>query len=312
MDQITDNTTAPTSMYSSQLRSELLQGDWEGLSKTSREWLEAESGQPLATFFVNMACLFVNPPSMIRNKQYLVKVKDKDWKAVLDWFTAFSSGAEIHNPYYQALNFIIAPNNKKKVAIETALQEHPNNGELLFFQALALRDHVRSIEKLKQAVEDKPQFAAAYYMIGIYSLELGEVQAAETNLKVATEIAPDFLEAHYQLGNLYSVYIPDASDQAKVHFEKVIELDPDGEAGKDAKKVLETNSAPQFGQRVAGTRGRRAGMSIFTILGISLMAVWIFAYPISSYFKIPNPAVVGVLAGMFVFVGLYSVNNRKR
>ena len=37
-------------------------------------------------------------------------------------------------------------------------------------------------------------------------------------------------------------------------------------------------------------------MSIFTILGISLLALWLFAFPISSLFKIPNPAIVGVIA----------------
>ena len=45
------------------------------------------------------------------------------------------------------------------------------------------------------------------------------------------EQAPDFLEAHYQLGSLYSLYIPEVSEKAEQHFQKVIELDPQGGAG---------------------------------------------------------------------------------
>jgi tetratricopeptide (TPR) repeat protein len=312
VDQMTNINSGQTSLYNSQIRAELLQGDWDGIFKSSTEWLEAEPGQPVATFFQNMACLFVNPPSMIRNKRYLSAVKDKDWKVVLGWFGEFQPESDRHNPYFQALNFIIVPQSKKKAAIETAIQEHPNNAELLFFQALAMRDHNRSIEKLSHALEDKPEFAAAQYMIGIYSLELNQVQEAEIHLKKAVEIAPDFLEAHYQLGNLYSLYIPDAQEQAKVHLEKVVELDPEGEAGKDAQKVLEKNTPPQYGQRIASASGRRGGMSLFTILGITLFAIWLFAFPLSSMFKVKNPLVVGVTAGLFVFIGLYSVSNRKR
>lgn len=312
MDQMTNTNSAQTSQFSSQIRTEMLQGDWDGLYRSSTEWLETEPGQPVATFFQNMACLFVNPPSMIRNKRYLTSVKDKDWKAVLSWFGSLQTEAEKHNPYYQALDFIIAPQSKKKGAIETAIQEHPDNAELLFFQALAMRDHIISIDKLQHALEDKPEFAAANYMIGIYSLEMNQIQDAEHYLNKASEIATDFLEAHYQLGNLYTLYVPESSEKAKMHFEKVIELDPEGEAGKDATKVLEKNTVPQYGQRIAKATGRRSSMSMFTIVGISLLAVWLFAFPISSVFKIPNPLVVGVIAGMFVFIGLYSANNRRR
>ena len=311
MDQMNSTSSSQNSFYSSQIRSELLEGDWESIFKTTTEWLEVEPAQPVATFFQNMACLFVNPPSMIRNKRYLSAVKDKDWKAVLNWFSQFRGETERHNPYYQALDFVIQPQSKKVKTIETALAEHPDNAELLFFQALAMRDHNQSIVKLKQALTEKPEFAAALYMIGIYSLELNQVQEAESNLKQATGIAPDFLEAHYQLGNLYALYIPDSSELVKTHFEKVIALDPEGEAGKDAQKVLEKNTPPQYGQRIAGAGGRRGSMSIFTILGISLLALWLFAFPISSLFKIPNPAVVGVIAGMFVFLGLYSANRKR-
>ena len=123
---------------------------------------------------------------------------------------------------------------------------------------------------------------------------------------------PDFLEAHYQLGSLYSLYIPNSSEQSTMHFQKVIELDPEGGAGKDAKKVLESKVQPQFGQRVSGsTGGRRGGMSILTILGISLLTVVLFSGPIASLFKITNPT-VGILAGVFVFIGLYSAWGRKR
>ncbi len=295
-----------------QIRNELIRGDWEGLYKTASEWLEREPDQPVATFIQNMACVYTNPPSMIRNKRYLQTVNNKDWKAVVSWFKDFRTEADSHNPYIQALNFIIEPQSKKKANIEGALRENPKNSELLFLQAISMQDRTTSIEKLKLAVENKPSFAAAYYLLGIFSLELNQVQTAETYLKQAADLAPDFLEAHYQLGSLYSMYMPDAKDQATLHLEKVIELDPEGGAGRDAKKVLETGSQPQYGQRAGGgATGKRGGISTLVIVLISLMTTLLFSGPIASLLKITSP-LIGILAGVLVFVGLYSVWGRKR
>lgn len=300
------------SRYNPQLRSDLIRGDWEGLYRTASEWLQVEPAQPVATFITNLACLFINPPAIIRNKHYLETVGNKDWKEVLNWFKNFQSEQDRHNPYYQAIDFILQPPSKKKQSIETALEENPKNAELLFFQAISLQVRSLSIEKLSLAVENKPAFAAAYYLLGIFSLQVNQIETAEGYLKQAVELAPDFLEAHYQLGSMYTLYIPEASQLAKVHFQKVIELDPDGGAGKDALKVLENHTQPQYGQRVGGReRGRRGGMSIFTILGISLLTVVLVSGPIASMFKINSP-VVGMIAGLFVFIGLYSAWGRKR
>jgi tetratricopeptide (TPR) repeat protein len=220
--------------------------------------------------------------------------------------------ADQHNPNFQAIEFILQPAAKKKAVIETALQEHPNHAELLFLQAVSLRNHNVSNEKLKLALESKPQFPAALYLLGIFSLELNQVEDAERYLKQAVEMAPGFLEAHYQLGSLYTMYIPNATDLAREHFEKVIALDPEGGAGKDAANVLEGKSQPQYGQRVAGASGqRRSGMSILTIIGISLLTVALFSGPIANLLHITNPT-IGIVAGLFVFIGLYSRFGRRK
>ncbi len=305
-------TSVKNDTYNFQLRDDLARGDWEGLYRTTTEWLDREPGQPVATFIQNMACVYTNPPSMIRNKRYLQTVNNKDWKVVVSWFKGFQSEADSHNPYFQALNFIIEPQSKKKTSIEGALQENPKNSELLFLQAISMQDHNASIEKLKLAVENKPSFAAAYYLLGIFSLELNQVQTAESYLKQAADLAPDFLEAHYQLGSLYSMYMPDAKEQANQHLEKVVELDPDGGAGRDAKKVLETGSQPQYGQRAGGgATGKKGGISTLVIVLISLMTTLLFSGPIASLLKITSP-LIGILAGVLVFIGLYSVWGRKR
>lgn len=259
----------------------------------------------------NMACLFINPPTIMQNKRYLDKVSNKDWKAVLEWFKEFQNESERHNPYFQALDFIIQPPSKKKASIETALQDHPNNAELLFLRSLSIRDRNASIEQLKLAVKNKPEFPSALYLLGIFSLQMNQVQVAEGYLKQAVELAPDFMEAHYQLGSLYTLYVPDSTEQAAFHFRKVIALDPVGGAGQDAKKVLEEKTQPQYGQRVAGaTSGRRGGMGLLTIVGISLLTVILFSGPVASFLKITNP-LIGIIAGLFVFIGLYSAWGRK-
>ncbi len=311
MEQISNSSTL-TSHYTVHMRDDLVRGDWAGLHRSASEWLQAEPDQPIATFVQNMACLFINPPAIIKNKRYLETVRTKDWKAVLSWFKDFQSEADRHNPYFQALDFILQPAPKKVTMIESALQDNPSNPELLFLQAISLRDRKESIEKLKLAVENKPEFPAALYLLGIFSVQMNQVAVAEGYLKQAVEQAPNFLEAHYQLGSLYSLYLPNSSEQAREHFQKVIDLDQEGGAGKDAKKVLESNTQPQYGQRVSGaTSGRRGGMSMLVILGISLLTVVLFSGPIASLLHITNPT-IGILAGLFVFIGLYSAVGRKR
>jgi tetratricopeptide (TPR) repeat protein len=311
LNQILNTPPDYTSLYNSRLHTQLSIGDWEALYQTASQWLHSEPEHPVATFIQNIACLYVNPPAIIRNKKYLESVGNKDWKAVLNWYKEFCSLQDLHNPYFHGIDFILQPSSKKKESIEAALREHPDNAELLFLQSISLRDHNISIEKLKLAVENKPQFPAAFYLLGIFSLELNQVVAAEGYLKQAISQAPDFLEAHYQLGSLYTLYIPDAREKASLHLQKVIELEPEGGAARDAKKVLENNTKPQYGQRViGGSTQRRGGMSMLTILGISLLMAWLFSGPIARAFHINTP-VIGIAAGLFVFFGLYLAWGRK-
>lgn len=317
MEQMQNSSHININQFNYQMHIDLTSGDWDGVNRTASEMLQENPKEAVATFFVNIACLFINPPSMIQNKQYITTMSGRDkeieWNSILGWYKEFQMEADRHNPYFQVIDFNLQPRSKKKEIMKAALQEHPHNAELLFLHAVAQEDRSVSIVLLKHALENKPNFPAALYLIGIFSLQMNQVQVAEGYLKRAVALAPDFLEAHYQLGSLYSLYKPNSSEQATIHFQKVIELDPEGGAGIDAKKVLEENSVPQYGQRIgSGIGGRRAGMSIFTILGISLLAVFLFAYPISNMFKLANPAAIGVMAGLFVFIGLYSSSRRRK
>jgi tetratricopeptide (TPR) repeat protein len=241
------------------MHAELSQGDWEALYKTSGEWLEAEAVRPEATFMQNIACLFINPPAIIRNKRYLDSVGNKDWKVVLNWYQSFQRESDLHNPYFQAIQFILQPPAKKTNSIEQALLEHPTTSELLFLQAISLRDRNKSIEKLKLALEEKPGFPSALYLLGIFSLQLNQVDAAEEYLNQAVEQAPDFLEAHYQLGSLYHQYKPEAMEQSRMHLQRVVELDPE-EAGKDACVCWRQDTATVRSKQ--GGAGAQRGMSM--------------------------------------------------
>ena len=100
MEQMTNINPTQSSIYNSRMRGELFRGEWEALYQTASEWLKAEQNQPVATFIQNMACLFINPPAIIRNKRYLESVGNKDWKAVLSWFKEFQTESDRHNPYF--------------------------------------------------------------------------------------------------------------------------------------------------------------------------------------------------------------------
>jgi len=52
-------------------------------------------------------------------------------------------------------------------------------------------------------------------------------------------------------------------------------------------------------------------MSFITILGISLLTALLFSGPIANIFHITNPT-IGITAGLFVFIGLYSAWGRRK
>jgi len=64
-----------------------------------------------------------------------------------------------------------------------------------------LREFDAAIESYKKALEIKPDYAEAYYNMGIALKDKGDPEAAIDSYKQALKIKPDYAEAYYNMGN---------------------------------------------------------------------------------------------------------------
>ena len=85
----------------------------------------------------------------------------------------------------------------------------------------------------ENAIEDKGLF----YNIGILLFKNGQINLAIKNLEKSLVLDPNYVDAHYQLAlaNLNKGQM----EEAKIHFNKVIELAPESEKATLAQKILE-------------------------------------------------------------------------
>ena len=77
----------------------------------------------------------------------------------------------------------------------------------------------------RQAIVFRPDFADAYYNLGVTLKELGRLEEAEASYRQATVFKPDFAEAHNNLGVVLQKQ--DRPDEAEVSYTKAIELKSD-------------------------------------------------------------------------------------
>ena len=92
--------------------------------------------------------------------------------------------------------------------------------------ALAGRgDAAAAIVHYKKALEIKPDFAAAHYSLGAALAGRGEAAAAIAHYEKALDINPDYAEAHYSLGDALAGRGEAAA--AIAHYEKALDINPD-------------------------------------------------------------------------------------
>ena len=91
------------------------------------------------------------------------------------------------------------------------------------------------------------EFAAAYadanpdspeilYNKGVEAYNKGKMKDAEATLEKAVAAKPDFANAHYLLG--MACFNQNKKAPAKEHFEKYLELDPNGKEAATVKELL--------------------------------------------------------------------------
>ncbi len=111
-------------------------------------------------------------------------------------------------------------------------------------------DYDRALQLLERAVHMAPRLPQVHNALGIVHLHKESFDIAEAALEQAISIDPNYSEAHYNLGTLYSGMRKDP-DRALAFFEKAMAIDPNFSkayfgAGwvylndkRDARKALE-------------------------------------------------------------------------
>lgn len=104
------------------------------------------------------------------------------------------------------------------------------------FAYLQKKDYRAALAQLKEATVMAPRFAQGYYLQGETYKAMGDSDRARIALEKALNIAPNYVQALYQLAVLDLE--TDRIDAAIDHFEKVVDLAPLSELGMQAADML--------------------------------------------------------------------------
>ena len=98
-------------------------------------------------------------------------------------------------------------------------------------------DFNSALEQYDEVLAIAPRYAPAYYLKSQVYNELGEMEQSRYALERAVSLAPQYVQANYQLGIL--LLKEKESKLAAERFKKVVEIDPDSEVGMKAAELLQ-------------------------------------------------------------------------
>ncbi len=101
-------------------------------------------------------------------------------------------------------------------------------------------DYSRASEAYAAAVEANAEDAEARAGLGQTLLFMGLLRVARAELIRAIDLDPDHAQAHLNLGITYSHSAPTDMDAARTAWDRVIELDPESDAGTQAQAYLDS------------------------------------------------------------------------
>jgi len=104
-------------------------------------------------------------------------------------------------------------------------------------QAYYYKNDFQLAEKyLKEALDLEPQFIIAVHWLGRTQLALGKTAEAVQTLEKAAELNSSVPEIYFDLGKAYQTM--GKTDASKHAYQRVVELDPDGGLGDQAKREI--------------------------------------------------------------------------
>ncbi|MEK6531885.1 MAG: tetratricopeptide repeat protein [Deltaproteobacteria bacterium] len=126
---------------------------------------------------------------------------------------------------------------ESKTALKNIFYRTPEFAYFNMAQAyLNKTDHVAAIEGYKKAVEINPNYALAYYSMGLVFDRMNNVRDAADAFEKAVKAAPSYSDAHFELGKAFLKQRQNA--RALKAFEKVVELAPESEFARSSKEFI--------------------------------------------------------------------------
>ena len=127
-----------------------------------------------------------------------------------------------------------------------ALEINPDYAEAYYNMGIALKDNGdldAAIDSYKKALEIKPDYVGAYFNTGNILKDTGDLEAAIDSYKKALEIKPDYAEAYNNIG----LTLKDKGDleEAINSYKKALEIKPDYFEAKENLISLLTSYIPQ-------------------------------------------------------------------
>lgn len=155
--------------------------------------------------------------------------------------------------YYKKLNVENVPKDEIGFLLDEARQLDPKNP--LVLQLYIEHDYAdgdeQGIQLLRALTEDWPDYASAWFLLGQYSLTKGDYQPSIDAFKQVVALRPEFTAAWNMLGIVYSRYATGAMERSRMEYAARQQLRVfEGEGVATEENDEELNQAKEFHQNL--------------------------------------------------------------
>lgn len=129
---------------------------------------------------------------------------------------------------------------------EARVRDNPQDADAMLVLANTLQnqgDYAGAIGWYERAVALQPNRVDWRLAFGQALYSYGQLFDAEVQYQRALQIEPNNADAEYALGNLYLRWNPPRLDEARYHFTRASELQPEGSTGRNARTALDRLNA---------------------------------------------------------------------
>lgn len=252
-------------------------------------------------------------------------------RKILDWFDQYRNGiqANTDNARFRCLQSLVESFKTDSLApIDRVLEHFPECTEALVLRGFASQPSTKKIAYLERAIRTGPECAVALSLLAAEYNDVGRKRESTTLLLRLVTCSPDLADGHFLPGHLLLEEGQDAA--AAHHLQRAVQLAKDTEASRRAQKILARRLKGVHPIPVGNQEGFQQAtgvgavpqdavteepsgrtLSRRAILAISVASVFLIGGPLAQQAG-ANAAVLGIMVGIAVFVGLSVAFGSKR